>query len=292
MKQPSWIDAHIRAYTHFTGVPRFTIPDNTKTCVTKTDIYDPILNKSFYDMAQHFNTIIMPARSYKPKDKGSGENAVQNVSRRIIAALRNRQFFSITDVNDGIKEELYNLSHREFKKREGTRQSAFESIDKPFLQPLPVQKYEYAEFKEAKVPFNYHIEWDGFFYSIGYTYVGQICTIRAAMNTIEAFIDNERVCAHPRNHNKLDRYKTLPEHMPESHKVVAGWSDDRFISWADKIGQNTAAFIRQVLGSCEHSVQSYRACMGIMRLGNKYPAETMEAACLKAMDMKIYSYKS
>ena len=291
MKTPSWIDAHVRAYTHFTGVPRFTICDNTKTAVTKTDIYDPILNKSYYDMAEHFNTIIMPARSYKPRDKGAGENAVQNVSRRVIAALRNQQFFSVNEVNDAIEKELDNLINRKFKKIEGTRLTAFENIDKPCLQPLPLQKYEYAEFKEMKVPFDYHIEWGGFFYSISYTYVGQNCTVRATMDTIEAFIDNERVCAHARNFNKNKRYTTLPEHMPESHKAVAGWSNERFIAWAGKIGPNTAAFISNVLGSREHAVQSYKACMGIMRLGKKYPSGTMEAACRKAIDSNVYSYR-
>ena len=291
MKAYSWIDAHVRAYKHFSGVPRFTICDNAKTAVTKTDIYDPVLNQSFYDMALHFNTVIMPARSYRPKDKGAGENAVQNVERRIIAALRNHQFFSVTDINDAIEVELDKLSNRAFKKIEGTRLTAFENIDKPYLQPLPLQKYEYAEFKEAKVPFDYHVEWDGFFYSVDHTYVGQNCMIRATISTIEVFVNNERVCVQARNYNKFKRYTTLPEHMPEAHKAVAGWSDERFVSWASKIGPNTADFIRNVLDSREHPVQSYRACMGIMRLGNKYSTETMEAACKRAIDSNVNSYK-
>ena len=291
MKKHSWIDAHVRAYTYFSGVPRFTICDNTKTAVTKTDLYDPVLNKSFYDMAEHYNTIIMPARSYSPRDKGAGENAVQNVSRRILAVLRNRQFFNILQINNAIEVELEKLMNRPFKNIAGTRLSAFVNIDKPYLQPLPLQKYECAEFKEVKVPFDYHVEWMGFFYSVCHTYVGQYCTIRATVKTIEVFINNSRVCAYTRNYNKYRRYTTLPEHMPESHKAVSGWNDERFISWAGKIGPGTAAFIQHVLESREHSVQSYRACMGIMRLGNKYSAETMEEACLKAIDANIYSYK-
>ena len=291
MKKHSWIDAHIKAYTYYQGVPRFTICDNTKTAVTKTDLYDPVLNKSFYDMAAHFNTVIMPARPYKPKDKGAGENAVQNIGRRVLAAIRNRQFFSICEINEAISEELENFVNRPFKKIEGTRKTAYENIDKPCLQPLPVQRYEYAEFKEAKIPFDYHIDWDGFYYSVCHTYAGQYCTIRATRSTIEAFIDNERICAHARNYNRNKRYTTLTEHMPQAHKAAAGWNDERFITWAGKIGPNTAAFIRHILKSREHSVQSYRACMGIMRLGKNYPAETMEAACSKAVDLNVYSYK-
>ena len=131
----------------------------------------------------------------------------------------------------------------------------------------------------------------GYYYSVCHIYVGKACTIRATISTIEVFINNERICAYARNYNKVKRYKTLPEHMPESHKTITGWSDERFISWAGKIGPNTASFIRKVLDSREHSVQSYRACMGIMRLCNKYTFETIEASCVRAIDLNISSYK-
>jgi hypothetical protein len=160
------------------------------------------------------------------------------------------------------------------------------------LQPLPLNRYEYADFKEAKIPFDYHVEYEkGFFYSVDHSYVGAICTIRATIGTVEIFVNNERICAHVRNYNKYKRYTTLPDHMPEAHKAVSGWNDERFISWANKIGLCTATFIKHVLDSREHSVQSYRACMGIMRLAKKYPSEIMEAACKKANESNVFSYK-
>lgn len=216
---------------------------------------------------------------------------VGNVSRRIIAALRNRQFFSLYEINHAIMEELVKLINRPFQKMEGNRLTSFEKIDKPFLQPLPARKYEFADWKETKVQFNYHVDYDGFFYSVHFSYVGQVCSVRATTKTIEIYTASERVAAYPRNYNSYKRYITLPEHMPEEHKAVSGWSSDRFLSWAEKVGPYTQEFMKHVLGSREYAVQTYRACMGIMRFSKEYSPEVMELACQEALAKKTYSYK-
>lgn len=291
MKTASWIDAHVKAYEYFGGVPRITISDNTKTAVIKANKIDPVLNKTYHEMAKHYRTTIIPARPGRPKDKGSDENMVLNVSRRIIAALRNRQFFSLSEINQAIDEEVINLINRPFQKMQGNRISAFETIDKPALQPLPATMYEYSEWKESKVPFNYHVEFDGFFYSVPHTLVSRSCSIRATSRTIEVYIDNERIVAYPRNYNHFKRYKTSPEHMPENHKTVCGWSSERFLSWAEKTGSATREFINRILESREYPVQTYRTCMGIMRLANTYSNEIIEAACKEALDKNTTAYK-
>lgn len=290
-KLASWIDAHIRAYEYFGGVPKITIPDNAKTAVITPDRVDPVLNKSYNEMARHYRTTLVPARACKPKDKAADENMVGHISRRIIAALRNRQFFSLHEINQSIREELVKLINRPFQKLEGNRLSAFERIDKPLLQKLPVTRYEYADWKEVKVQFNYHVEYEGFFYSVPYCYVGQLCSLRATTKTIEIYLDSERIAAHPRNYNSFKRYTTLPVHMPEEHKIVSGWSAKAFLSWAEKIGPNTMALIHSILESREYPVQAYRSCMGVMRLGKTYPAEVMEKASLEALNKNTCSYK-
>jgi transposase len=291
MKIPSWIDAHVRAYEYFGGVPKVTIPDNTKTAVIKPDLVDPVLNKSYNEMAVHYHTTIIPARAGKSKDKAADENMVGHVSRRIIAALRNRQFFSIHEINQAISEELVKLIQRPFQKMEGNRQSAFEKIDKPCLQPLPATKYEYAEWKETKVQFNYHVDFDGFFYSVHYSRVNSPCSVRATSKTIEVYIGSERVAAYRRNYNPYKRYTTLPEHMPEAHQAVSGWNSERFLSWAEKTGSNTRELIKRILESREYPVQTYRTCMGIMRLGKNYSTAIMESASREALDKNTCSYK-
>ncbi len=290
-KTANWIDAHVRSYEYFGGAPKITISDNTKTAVIKPDRIDPVLNKSYNEMARHYRTTLIPARAGKPKDKAADENMVLNVSRRIIAALRNRQFFSIYEINQAISEELVKLVNRPFQKIDGTRLSAFEKVDKPALQPLPSTKYEYSEWKEAKVQFNYHVEFEGFFYSVHHSYINSPCSIRATSKTIEIYTGNERIAAYPRNYNTFKRYKTLPEHMPENHKTVYGWSSDRFLSWAEKTGPNTRELLSRILESREYPVQTYRTCMGIMRLGDNHSREIMETACVEALEKNTISYK-
>ena len=287
----SWIDAHARAYEFFGGVPKITVPDNTKTAVTTADLFDPVLNKSYHEMARHYRTTVVPARAGKPKDKAADEGMVGHVSRRIIAVLRNRQFFSLFEINQAIQEELVKLINRPFQKMAGNRQTAFEKIDKPFLQALPATRYEYANWKETKVQFNYHVEYEGFFYSVSYSYAGQPCSVRATGKTIEIYLGTDRIAAHRRNYNEFQRYRTLSEHMPEAHKAVYGWNSERFLSWAEKIGPHTKELIQCVLDSREYPVQTYRSCMGIMRLCKNHPKEIMEKASREAIDKKICSYK-
>ena len=291
MKLSSWIDAHVKMYEHFGGVPRITIPDNTKTAVTTPDLVDPVLNKSYNEMAQYYRTTLVPARARKPKDKAADENMVGHVSRRIIAALRNRQFFSLYEINQAIGEELVKLISRPFQKMAGNRLTAFQKIDQPALRPLPATKYEYSQWKETKVQFNHHVEYDGYFYSVHYSYVGRPCSVRATAKTIEIHIGNDRVAAYPRNYNTFKRYTTLSEHMPEGHKAVSGWSSQRFLSWADKIGPNTRELVKHLLESREYPVQTYRACMGIMRLAKTHSNELRERASREAIDKKTCSFK-
>lgn len=287
----NWIDAHVRAYEYFGGVPKVTIPDNTKTAVVTPDRVDPVLNKSYNEMARHYGTALVPARAGRPKDKAADENMVGHISRRIIAALRNQQFFSLYDLNESIADELVKLVNRPFQKMDGNRRSAFEKIDKPFLQPLPLQRYEHADWKEAKVQFNYHVEYEGFFYSVPYSYVGRLCSIRATAQVIEIYLGSERIAVYQRNYNTCKRYATQPAHMPEEHKAVYGWSSERFLSWAEKIGPHTKEMIQSILESREYPVQTYRSCMGIMRFGKQYPNEIMEKASREALDKKTCSYK-
>jgi len=290
-KLSNWIDAHIRAYEYFGGIPGVTIPDNTKTAVITPDVTDPVLNRSYNDMANHYGTAIVPARIKKAKDKAADENMVGNVSRRILAFLRNTRFFSVAEINKAIAVELVKFIRRPFQKMEGNRLTAYEKIDKPALMALPKERYEYCDWKEARVAFNYHVEYDRFYYSVDYGYANCPCAVRATKDTIEVFVDNERIACHTRNYNKFSRYTTRSEHMPQNHKAVSGWSSKRFISWANKIGPNTGMLIDDVLKSRKYPVQSYRACMAIMSFSKDCPPGVMENASKKALDMGIYSVK-
>jgi transposase len=290
-KLVNWIDAHVRAFEYFGGVAAVLIPDNVKTAVITPDVTDPVLNRSYNDMANHYGIAIVPARSRRAKDKAADENMVGNVSRRILAPLRNIKFFSIYEINQAIEAQLQKFIKRPFAKMEGNRITAYEKIDKPALRPLPGQRYEYCDWKEARIAYNYHVEYEKFYYSTHYSYAGSPCFVRATKDTIEVFVDSVRIAAHKRNYNKSKRYTTNPEHMAEAHKAVSGWSTDRFISWAESIGPNTGEFVKKVLSASDYPVQSYRSCMAIMSHAKETSNEDMETASGRALDLEIYSCK-
>ncbi|AUG57431.1 hypothetical protein HVS_07580 [Acetivibrio saccincola] len=190
-----------------------------------------------------------------------------------------------------MEEELEKFINRPFQKMEGNRKTAFKKIDKPCLQPLPATKYEYCDWVETRVAFNYHVEYKGFFYSVHYSYANHKCWIRASSKTIEVYIGNERIAVHTRNYDKSNRYKTLEEHMPEEHKAVYAWSSERFLSWAEKNGPYTRELIKKILESSDYPVQCYRTCMGIMRLAKSCSVEIIETVSKEAIDKNVFSFK-
>ena len=241
-------------------------------------------------MASHYGITIIPARPRKPRDKNYVENIVGNVSRRITATIRNEHFTSIAEINSAVRQKLEEFIKQPFKKMGGCRRSAFEQIDKPMLKPLPAAHYELASFATGKIGPNYHVECDGYFYSVPHEYRGSEYTARATKDTIEVFVRGERVCTHPRRTGG-NRYVTCPEHLPEQHKVVSDWNDERFIEWAGTYGTNTVAYIRAILGSADYSVQAYRACMGIRRQAKEAPLEIVESASEMALANGYFSSK-
>jgi transposase len=153
-----WLGAHVRALEYIGGVPRAFVPDNLRSAVKRAHRYEPELNPSYHDFAAHYDVAILPARVRKPRDKAKVEAGVLVVERWILARLRNRTFFSVGELNAAIAALLEELNHRPFKKLEGSRRSRFVELDRPALRPLPAKRYEYGEWRRAKVHPDYHIE--------------------------------------------------------------------------------------------------------------------------------------
>jgi len=145
-------------YEYFGGVARILVPDSTKTKVIhNSSWYTQELNAVYHEMAEHYNTAIIPARIRAPRDKPVAEGTVGVISTWITAALRNEPFFSLTELNRSIREKLVEFVHRPFQKKEGTRYEIFCDEELPLLAKLPAAPYELAEWKKATVQFNYHI---------------------------------------------------------------------------------------------------------------------------------------
>ena len=281
---PDWIASHIRAFEHLGCVPEILTPDNLKSAIQKACRYEPEENSTYGDMARHYGCAIIAARPYKPRDKAIAESHVLVVQRWILARLRNRQFFSLPELNAAIATLLLELNHRPFKKLPGSRAEAFAMIDRPAMKALPERRYEYAEWRKAKVGIDYHVEADGHYYSVAHALVGQYVHVRMTASAIECLFKGRRVAVHIRSYQR-GAHTTVPEHMPESHRRHAQWTPSRLIGWGQKIGPGTGAVVQWQFDNRPHPEQGYRTCLGLLSLAKTYGEQRLEAACRRALTL-------
>jgi transposase len=286
-----WIGAHVRTFRFLGGVSELVVPDNLRSGVSKAHRYEPDANPTYQEMASHYGVVVLPARVRKARDKAKVEQSVLLVERWILACLRNRTFFSLSELNAAIRKLLDRLNERPFKKLPGSRRQLFETLDRPALNPLPVTSYVFAEWEKARVHIDYHVEVEGHYYSVPHQLVKRKLDVRFTAHTVECFHKGTRVASHRRSYQK-GHHTTLPEHMPESHRQYQAWSPERFIRWAEKTGPATAKLITTVLTSRRHPQQGYRSCLGILRLGKSYGEDRLEAACRRALTLGAHSFKS
>ena len=285
-----WLMAHVRALEYLGGVPQMVVPDNLKSGVHRPCRYEPGINPSYQEWANHYDTVISPARVRRPKDKAIAESAVQVVERWILARLRNRQFHSLDELNEAIGHLLESYNDTPFQKRPGSRRSEFEEIDRPALQPLPAKRYTYAEWKRAKAHVDYHIEVDRRYYSIPYRYHGRRIDVRITANLIEGFYQGKRIMSHRRLYGKA-RFATCKDHMPANHQFVAEWSPERFLQWGAEIGVHTKEILENILLKRTPVQHGYRTCLGILQLAKRYDKQRLENACCRALTYQVASYR-
>ena len=288
---PDWTMSHVRMFEHWGGVPELVIPDNEKAAVHRASRYEPELNATYRDLASHYGTTVLPARPGAPRDKAKAEAAVQNVERRIMAPLRDRKFFSLGELREAVAPLLAELNERPFQKIEGSRRSWFEDLDRPALKPLPAERYEYAEWRKARVNIDYHIEVARAFYSVPHQLRRREVEVRITAHTVEIFHRYRRVAAHLRIHAR-GAFSTESSHMPASHRAHEGWTPSGLIAWGGRNGPHTAAFVEQLLETRRHPEQGYRSCLGLMSLLRAYGAERLEAACRRALRIGTPAYRS
>jgi transposase len=288
---PDWIGSHRRTFAFFGGVPELVVPDNLRAGVSKAHRYEPDTNPTYQDMAAHYGVAVLPTRVRRPRDKAKVEAGVLVVERWILAALRQRTFFSLAQLNAAIAGLLEKLNTRPFKKLPGCRRAHFEALDQPALKPLPAAPYEYAEWKKARVHIDYHVAVEGHYYSVPHALIKRQLDVRITQNIIECFYRGQRVASHRRSQQK-GRHTTASAHMPESHRQAGEWTPQRLSSWAAKTGPATEKLITTVLTSRKHPQQAYRSCLGILRLGKAYGDARLEAACRRALILGSHSYKS
>ena len=285
MKQEDWINVHVHMYEFFGGVTRLLISDNLKTGVIsnrKSD--DPVLNRSYQEMADHYKTTILPARVLAPKDKAAVEGTVGKLTTHIIARLRDRKFFSLQELNQAVWKQLDVFNHRDFQKKDGSRYSVYTWEELPFMNPLPAMPYEYAVWKTATVNINYHIAHNFQNYSVPYAYARKKVNLRITKSLVEVYYHGTRVCSHRRLNGRKGQYSTSSDHMPPNHQLYGEWNSDRFRRWASAIGSPTKEVIDRMFASYRVEEQAYKGCLSLLKLADKYSAERLENTCRVALD--------
>ena len=288
---PDWISSHVRAFEFFGGVPAQVVCDNLKSGVTKACFYDPAINRTYGDMARHYDAAIVPARPRKPKDKAKVEGAVLLAERWILARLRNQRFFSLDEVNAAIRPLLDQLNNKTTRHLGASRQDLFERLDKPALKALPVEPYVYAQWKQCRAGLDYHIDVDGHYYSVPYQLLKQKLWARITARTVEIFHKGQRVASHVRSSGNR-QHSTHRDHMPAHHRFRENWTPERIRRQASRIGSNTEAFVEVVMRQRKHPEQGYRTCLGVLRLAKTFGRERLEAACDRALQINAHSYTS
>jgi transposase len=287
---PDWLASHQRAFAFFGGVTSAVVCDQLKSGVTVPCRYEPGLQRSYEEFAQHYGTVIVPARPAAPRDKAKIEVTVQIVERWILARLRHETFFSLAALNARIAELLAVLNARPMRLYRASRHELFVQLEQPTLHPLPAEPYVYAEWKLARVNVDYHVELHGHYYSVPYALVHERVDVRFTATTVEVFHHGQRVAAHARS-SLRGRHTTDPAHMPKAHQRHLEWSPSRLITWGRTIGPQTAALVEAILADRPHPEQGYRSCLGILRLARRYEPMRLEQACGRAVAVGARSYR-
>jgi transposase len=286
-----WIGAHVDALRTIGGVPKAIVCDNLKAGVTAACRYEPGINRTYQELAQHYDTAILPTRPRKPRDKAKVEAAVLIVERYVLARLRNRRFFSLNELNAAIGEIVADLNAKIMRKLAVSRAELFAQIDRPALKPLPSLPYQYAEWKKCRVAPDYHVEVADHYYSVPSRLIRQEVEARITDTTVEILHRGTRVASHARSFVP-HRHTTIPEHMPSAHRRYADWTPARIMREAGRIGPAAIALVEAIMQAKPHPEQGFRACLGILRLARTYGSARLEAACRRGNDIGATTYGS
>jgi transposase len=292
-QKEDFIAACENALHFYQGVPAAIVPDNLKSAVTKSSKYEPTLNETFADFAEHYGTTILPTRSYRPRDKALVENAVRIMYSRIYVKVRRRQYHSLAALNAAIQEALKEHNEAMLRGRNYSRSQQFEEIEKSALMPLPALRYELKKQCFATVAKNGHVGLgpDKHYYSVPYRYIGKKVKLLYSRHSVEVYYNYERIALHSRVKSP-HQYTTDKEHLASTHRFVSEWTPQRFTSWADSIHEDVKLYILKVLDRKQHPEQAYKACMGILGFGKKVGNERLIKACQRALGYGAYNYKT
>lgn len=291
-KQRDFILSHTLAYDFFGGAPLIVVPDNLKSAVIKNNKDGIIINESYAALARHYNMAVEPARPYKPKDKAKAELGVKGIQRWILARLRHQTFFSVDQLNDAISLLLDLYNNKIVKRFQKSRTQMFDELDRPFLQPLPKEKYVYREFKEVTVTNSYHIILEGCEYSVPFKYLHQRVFVAYSSQTVAIYYKGLQIALHPKLHF-AGAISTLDEHMPKNHEYAKERNNPgRYLNWAKDIGVCTLEWVKNEFERVAHAPTAYQKLNAVLSKAKLYGKAELELALEYALANNISSTAS
>lgn len=278
---------------YFGGAPQAIVPDNLKSAVIKSSKYEPTLNESFRDFVEHYKMTALPAGPYKPRHKALVEGAVKIIYQVIYTQLRDTVFTSLEELNKAIWELLAVHNNTPLKGRPYSRRQMFEEVERSTLQPLSSYRYELKNKRVATVAKNNYVclSEDKHYYSVPYRYIGKKVSVLYSQSQVDVYYRYEHIASHKRNRRPFT-FTTVDDHLASKHKYQSDWSPEKFIERANKIGEQTERYIKEILTRRQHPEQAYKTCQGILNYAARVGVERLEAACKRANFYGDYSYKT
>ena len=286
MKLENWLLCHVHAYTYFGGVTRLLISDNLKTGVTKNTRYDTVLNRSYQELAEYYDTAVIPARVAHPRDKSHAEGTVRFASTWILAALRNERFFSLAEAQAAVREKLEEMNQKPFQgPKTGCRLSVYLEEEREFMKPLPAVPYELSTWlPNMSVSTDYLISDGKNKYSVPFDLIGEKVDVRLTRTTVEVFYHGSRVASHIREASVQRNPVVNPDHMPIEHRKYLLYNADDFTAWSREIGTNTEHVVRSFLTRGKEEEAGFKPCVRLMKLGERYGKRKLENACAELLN--------
>lgn len=292
-RKEDFINGCENALHYFGGATQAIVPDNLKSAVIKGSKYEPTLNESFRDFADHYKMTVLPAGPYKPRHKALVEGAVRIIYQVIYTQLRDKVFTSVEELNAAIWKLLSEHNNTPLKGRPYSRRQMFEEIEGSTLQPLPLYRYELKNKRVATVAKNNYVclSEDKHYYSVPYTYIGKKVSLLYSQSQVDVYYRYEHIASHKRNRRPY-MFTTVENHLASKHKYQSDWSPEKFIERAKSIGEQTEIYIKEILNCRQHPEQSYKTCQGILNYASRVGKDRLEAACKRANFYGDYSYKT
>jgi transposase len=291
-KQEDFIYSHVLCYNFFGAVPRVVVPDNLKSAIISNNKNGIVVNESYADLNRHYGVVVEPARPYKPKDKPKAEQGVQAIQRYILARFRHHKFFSVDELNQALAPLLDRYNDKVIKHLQKSRSELFEELDKPYLNPLPINNYVYKKFKIAKVNQDYHITLEKCNYSVPFKYIKEEVEVRYSTQSVYIYHKHKLISTHPRL-RRVGETSTLHEHMPNEHQYInEKMNPDRLRAWAKNIGEYSSLFVEDAFEEVEHNPQAYRKISAVLSLAKLYGNTELELALMYATQMRTITTRS